>query len=150
MQSVPITTNVVSSNPAHGEVYSTLHHMIKLSVICGRSVVFARYFGYLHQLNWQPQYNWNIVESGIKHNKPKPKPSCNKIFTQNLDKSNLASHCYLTPTQQFLATSWWEQGTFLMTQRSCPLCTRSTCLIGFFSASSLKQQSVDGPVDSDT
>ena len=29
MQSVPITTNVVSSNPAHGEVYSIQHYMIK-------------------------------------------------------------------------------------------------------------------------
>ena len=29
MQSVPITTNVVSSNPAHGEVYSIHHYVIK-------------------------------------------------------------------------------------------------------------------------
>jgi hypothetical protein len=28
-QSVPITTNVVSSNPAHGEVYSIQHYVIK-------------------------------------------------------------------------------------------------------------------------
>jgi hypothetical protein len=28
MQSVPITTNVVSSNPAHGEVYSIQHFVI--------------------------------------------------------------------------------------------------------------------------
>jgi hypothetical protein len=27
--SVPITTNVVSSNPVHGEVYSIQHYMIK-------------------------------------------------------------------------------------------------------------------------
>jgi hypothetical protein len=26
----------------------------------------------LHQLNWPPQYNWNIVESGIEH----PNPAC--------------------------------------------------------------------------
>jgi hypothetical protein len=30
MQSVPITTNVVSSNPAHGEVYSIQHYEIKV------------------------------------------------------------------------------------------------------------------------
>jgi hypothetical protein len=24
--------------------------------------------------NWPPQYNWNIVESGVKHHKPKLKP----------------------------------------------------------------------------
>ena len=29
-QSVAITTNVVSSNPVHGEVYSILHYVIKL------------------------------------------------------------------------------------------------------------------------
>ena len=31
------------------------------------------YSGFLHQLNWPPQYSWNIiVESGIKHYKIKP------------------------------------------------------------------------------
>jgi hypothetical protein len=30
VQSVPITTKVVSSNPAHGEVYSIQHYLIKL------------------------------------------------------------------------------------------------------------------------
>jgi hypothetical protein len=29
MQSVPITTDVVSSNPAHGEVYYIQHYVIK-------------------------------------------------------------------------------------------------------------------------
>ena len=29
MQSVPITTNVVSSNPAYGELYSIQHYVIK-------------------------------------------------------------------------------------------------------------------------
>ena len=29
VQSVPITTNVVSLNPAHGEVYSIQHYVIK-------------------------------------------------------------------------------------------------------------------------
>jgi hypothetical protein len=40
MQSVPITTKVVSSNPAHGEVYSIQHFVISLSVTCSRSVAF--------------------------------------------------------------------------------------------------------------
>ena len=30
MQPVPITTNVVSSNPAHGELYSIQHYVIQL------------------------------------------------------------------------------------------------------------------------
>ena len=50
MQSVPITTKFVSSNPAHGEVYSIQHYVIKfvsdmmkaaISVTCDRSVVFS-------------------------------------------------------------------------------------------------------------
>ena len=31
MQSVPITTNAVSSNPANGEVYSIQHYVIKFA-----------------------------------------------------------------------------------------------------------------------
>jgi hypothetical protein len=34
---------------------------------CDRSVVFP---GFLHQNNWPPRNNWNIVESGVKHHKP--------------------------------------------------------------------------------
>jgi hypothetical protein len=33
-----------------------------LSVTCGRSVVFSGY--------WPYRYDWNIVESGVKHHKP--------------------------------------------------------------------------------
>jgi hypothetical protein len=43
MQSVPITTDVVSSDPAQGEVYN-------MSVTCGRSVVFTGYSGFLHDI----------------------------------------------------------------------------------------------------
>jgi hypothetical protein len=39
LQSVPITTNVASLNPAHGEVYS-IHYVISLSVTYCRSVIF--------------------------------------------------------------------------------------------------------------
>ena len=38
VQSVPITTNIVSSNLVYGEVYS-IHHYV--SVTCDRSVVFS-------------------------------------------------------------------------------------------------------------
>ena len=38
-----------------------------LSVTCDRSVVFCGSSGFLYQLNWPPRFNWNIVESGIKH-----------------------------------------------------------------------------------
>jgi hypothetical protein len=44
MQSVPITTNVVSSNPILGKVYSIQHYLIKF--VSDRLVVFS---SFLHQ-----------------------------------------------------------------------------------------------------
>jgi hypothetical protein len=49
MQSVPITTNILSLNPAHVEVYSVQHFVINLSVTCGKCVVFSGYSGFLHK-----------------------------------------------------------------------------------------------------
>jgi hypothetical protein len=46
MQSVSITTKVLSSTPAQ-----------------------ARCTRYNIMYNWPPRYNWNIVESGVKHHK---------------------------------------------------------------------------------
>jgi hypothetical protein len=57
-QSVPITTKVVNFNPVH-EVYSIQHYVIKFVSDLRQVVV-----GFLHQ------YNWNIVESGVKSHKP--------------------------------------------------------------------------------
>ena len=52
MQSVPITTKLVSSNPTHGEVYSIQHYVIKVFLAtCDRSVVFFGYSGFLNQYN---------------------------------------------------------------------------------------------------
>ena len=67
MQSLPITTKVVSSNPVHGEVYSIQHYVIKFVSDLRQVVGFLRYSGFLHQENWPPPYtcSWNIVESGI-------------------------------------------------------------------------------------
>jgi hypothetical protein len=68
-----VTTKVVSSNPAHGEGYSIQHYVIKfVSVLWYRSMVFSRYSGFLHQRNWPPRYNWNIVESSVKHHNHSP------------------------------------------------------------------------------
>jgi hypothetical protein len=38
-----------------------------LSVTYGGYVVFSWYFGFPHQCNWPPRYDWAIVESGVKH-----------------------------------------------------------------------------------
>jgi hypothetical protein len=70
MQSVPITTKVVSLNPVHGEVYS-IQHYLKFVSDLGRSVVFSGYQVFLFPppIKLIARYNWNIVESGVKpHN----------------------------------------------------------------------------------
>jgi hypothetical protein len=64
IQSVTITT-VVSSNLDQGKVYNIIWS--SLSVTCDRSMVFSGSSGFLHQYNWSPWNNWNIIESGIKH-----------------------------------------------------------------------------------
>jgi hypothetical protein len=47
---VPITTNALSSNPVHGEVYAIQHCVITyLSVTWDKSVVVSGYSGFLHQ-----------------------------------------------------------------------------------------------------
>ena len=53
VQSVPITTKVVSSNvnPVNGEVYLIQHYVIKFVSDCNRSVVFYRYSCFLYQQN---------------------------------------------------------------------------------------------------
>jgi hypothetical protein len=66
MQSVPITTKVVSSNHAHGEVYS-----IQLYVIKFVSDLW-QVGGFLHYQKWSPRYNWNSVETGVKHHTSPP------------------------------------------------------------------------------
>jgi hypothetical protein len=47
MQSVPITTDVVSSNLDQGEVYNIMRY--SLSVTYDRSVVFSEFSSFLHQ-----------------------------------------------------------------------------------------------------
>jgi hypothetical protein len=48
IQSMPITTKVVSLNPAHGEMYLIQHYVI-LFVSDLQQVVFSGYSGFLHQ-----------------------------------------------------------------------------------------------------
>ena len=59
VQSVIINTNVVSSNPTNGKMYSMPHYVIKfvsdLRQVCG----------------FLPVLLLNIVENGIKHHDPK-------------------------------------------------------------------------------
>ena len=49
MQSVPISTNVVRSNPDQGEVYSIQLYVIKLGSDLRQVGGFLCYSGFLHQ-----------------------------------------------------------------------------------------------------
>ena len=71
MQSVPITTNVVSLNSSHGEVYSIQPYVIKFVSD------LQQVGGFLQVLRFLPSRKLTaaiyIVESGVKHhNQPKP------------------------------------------------------------------------------
>ena len=46
----------------YGKVFSDLQPL----------VFFSGFSGFLHQQNWPPRCNWNIVESGFKHHNPNP------------------------------------------------------------------------------
>jgi hypothetical protein len=70
MQSVPITTKVVSLKPIHGEVYSIQHYMIKFVSNLQQVGGFLWVLRFPPPKNWPPRYNWNIVESGVKYHKP--------------------------------------------------------------------------------
>jgi hypothetical protein len=61
-----------SSNPFQGEMYSIQHFMRKFVSDLQQLCVFFGVSGFLYQKNWPPRYNWNIVESSVKHYKPKP------------------------------------------------------------------------------
>jgi hypothetical protein len=67
---MPITTNVVSTNLVHDEVYLIQHYVIKVVSDLWQVGVFSGYSGFIHQWKWPPRNNWNIVESGIKHHNP--------------------------------------------------------------------------------
>jgi len=72
LYNLPITTKAVSSNPAHGEVYSIQHYVINF-VSDLRQVN-----GFLWVLRFPPlikltqRYNWNIIESDVKYHNPNP------------------------------------------------------------------------------
>ena len=92
-----------------------------MSVICNRSVVFSGYSGFPHQYNWPPRYNWNIVESGVKHHQPKPKPilvnyvdsasqeimySTNIYYYMNIFNMSRKSRIYISMKIRFMFCFW--------------------------------------------
>ena len=52
------------------EVYSIQHYVKFVS-----DMVLSAHSNFLHLWNWPPRYNWNIIESGIKHHIPPSPPT---------------------------------------------------------------------------
>ena len=67
-----ITTNVVSSNLAQGDVYSVQHYVIKFVGDLRQVSGYLRVLWFPPSIKLTPQYNWNIVDSDVKHHKPNP------------------------------------------------------------------------------
>ena len=63
MQSVSFTSKIMSSNPAHAEVYSIQHYMINLSVTCCRSIVFSMHSGFFLHKTTDPHH---LTELSLK------------------------------------------------------------------------------------
>ena len=66
----------MNSIPAHGDVYLIQHYVIKVDS------GFHRVLRFLHKWNLPPRYNWNINESGIKHNNPNPQMDNQKPYIE--------------------------------------------------------------------
>jgi hypothetical protein len=70
MQSVPIITKVVSSNPSHGVVYSIKHYVIKFVSDLRQVGCIFLVFRFTPPIKLTPRYNRKIVQSGFKHHNP--------------------------------------------------------------------------------
>ena len=87
MQSVPITTKVVSSIPTRYNIM-----WLSLSVTCGRSVLVFWVLLFPPPIKWLPRYNRNIIGSDIKHHDPLP--PLKKANSWNLSKNGFIIFFY--------------------------------------------------------
>ena len=64
MQSLPITTKIVSLNPTHGKVYSIQYYVIKFVSDLWQVGGFLRALRFPSPIkSWPPRYKWQVVES---------------------------------------------------------------------------------------
>ena len=67
MQSVPIITKVVSSNPSHGVVYSIQYYVITFVSDLRQVGCIFLVFRFTPPIKLTPRYNRKIVQSGVKY-----------------------------------------------------------------------------------
>ena len=79
---MPITTNVVGSNPINGKVYLIQHYVIKFVSDFQQVGGILRVPRFPPPIKLTARYNWNIVESCVKHHKPNQTISPSKNNTQ--------------------------------------------------------------------
>ena len=107
---LPLTAKVVSSNPAHGEVYTIQRYVIKVVSDLRQVGSFLMILRFSPPINWPPRYNWIIVESGVKHpvfqlgieNNPNPIIHVAKVLT--VPVYNL----YITNSQKRIGSRTWR------------------------------------------
>ena len=101
----PLTLWVQISYMARCAQYNIM--WLSLSVTCASSVVFFGYSGILRHYNWPPQYNWNIVKSGVKqHNSNHDPSSFNMIWTHTVCTLHNNDQHYIFQTQDETEFSW--------------------------------------------
>jgi hypothetical protein len=117
MQSVPITTKLVSSNPTHGEVYSIQHYVIKgFLATCDRSVVFFGYSGFLNQYNWQVSSNptlarctrYNVMWQILSHEFVSSAPRTTDLNWTQIFSAGLRVMVFNATFNNISAISWWS------------------------------------------
>jgi hypothetical protein len=64
---MPNIKKVLSLNTAFGEVYSIQQYVIKFVSDLRHVGGFLRVLRFPPPIKWPPRYNWNIVESVVKH-----------------------------------------------------------------------------------
>jgi hypothetical protein len=97
-----------------------------------RSVVFFGSSSFLHQKNWPPRYNWNIVESGVKHHQT------NKHISETVRSTKYLLWYYRF---EYFKGIQWEKTAFKtdMNLHICDTLIHVTFLL-LFSIYCLKQQ----------
>ena len=126
-----LPTTVVSSNPSHAEVCS-IQHKVCQWLVTDQWFTPGTLVSSTNETDRHEWYNWNIVESGIKHHNPNPElaqTSCKCILSWWKSRQLLVSYfTNMNSTKQLLclslnskiqeanrnlwkSCSWFETGT---------------------------------------